>query len=50
MYTDGISSLVMKAAEMPIALIHATLGVTFFVLWAMIVQFAWPGKSADEIR
>jgi hypothetical protein len=33
---------------MPIDLIHATLGVAFFALWAMIAQFTLTGHFPSE--
>jgi hypothetical protein len=33
---------------MPIEVIHATLGVAFFAVWAMIVQFTLTGHHTNE--
>jgi hypothetical protein len=33
---------------MPIDVIHATLGVAFFAVWAMIVQFTLTGHNPHE--
>ena len=46
--TEEPHSLAVKVDGMPIEFIHATLGVTFVVLWVMIAQFSWPRRSAGD--
>ena len=47
-YRDAEQTLTVRDTGMPIELIHATLGVAFFAVWAMIVQFAFTGKNPNE--